>query len=527
MVRALSSNPQQALHTALQSAGIDPAQGKKELSAQQIQALSQHLAELPPVQKKWATEGLQKALAQDAFELQAQNKATFATLLGIPVERMAQKGDLRRQQPGSKNVLETTLQHKGKAGKLSGAQMEQLVASAQNLPPEMQALVFNSLAENSKSGRIEMDSKARKPFMRQMLQVAKDTALPSFLQEVENRISPRNDQFAQLMASGMCFEDLVAAFMMLVASSIQDDVKEKMREIEAADRRERMGGGLLNKATDALANKLGVTQSNIDVIEDVPGTSSGPQPGLTPDQVAKTRVALEAVVQSTDHHLQDDGVIDAVEGKKIVEKLNRLDGPVGDLVAASLLNAMRRSGLVAAEGSQPMVEWCKSRLGDDVDTSPLPAGKPGSPESDVAKSLSESPKLEDRIAGFMVDALLSSEKDIKEKMAAFKPIRDDMLQYPASAKAFDGATQVAAATTAAVAQESAPEKKEEKPGLMARVGEAVKDVVEDATTPTKSRQMMATELQTLMQEFSQVMQAMSNVLNAMHQTTMNSVRNIR
>ena len=145
----------------------------------------------------------------------------------------------------------------------------------------------------------------------------------------------------------------------------------------------------------------------------------------------------------------------------------------------------------------------------------------------MAKSLSESPKLEDRIAGFMVDALLSSEKDIKEKMAAFKPIRDDMLQYPASAKAFDGATQAAAATTAAVAQESAPEKKEEKPGLMARVGEAVKDVVEDATTPTKSRQMMATELQTLMQEFSQVMQAMSNVLNAMHQTTMNSVRNIR
>ena len=40
-----------------------------------------------------------------------------------------------------------------------------------------------------------------------------------------------------------------------------------------------MGDGLLNKATDALANTLGVTQSNIDVIEDVPGTSSGPQPG--------------------------------------------------------------------------------------------------------------------------------------------------------------------------------------------------------------------------------------------------------
>ena len=65
MVRALSSNPQQALNMALQSAGIDPAQGKKELSSQQIQALSQHLAELPPVQKKWATEGLQKALQKN------------------------------------------------------------------------------------------------------------------------------------------------------------------------------------------------------------------------------------------------------------------------------------------------------------------------------------------------------------------------------------------------------------------------------------------------------------------------------
>ena len=524
MVRAVSSNPQQALNMALQSAGIDPSQGKKELSTQQIQALSQHLAELPPVQKKWATEGLQQALAQDAFEVGAQSKATFATLMGVPVERLDPKGDLGGRRPGSQNVLATAMQQKIKPGRLSAAEMEQLVTSAQDLPPEMQALVFESLSENSKAGRIELDVKARKPFMRQMMQLAKESALPAFLQEIETRTSPRNDQFAQLMASGMCFEDLVAAFMMLVASSLQDDVKEKMREIEAADRRERAGGGLINKATDALANKLGITQGNIDVVEDVPGQTEGPQPGLTPDQVAKTRVALEAVVQSTDHHLQDDGVIDAHEAQKIVGKLNRLDGPVGDLVAASLLNAMRRSGLVAAEGSQPMVAWCKERLGNDVDTSPLPTGNPGSPESDVAKSLSESPKLEDRIAGFMVDALLSSDKSLKDKMAAFKPLRDDMLQFPASSKALAQVAAPVEAAPAPVAQEAA---KDDKPGLLERVGGAVKDVVEEATTPTKSRQMMATELQNLMQEFSQVMQAMSNVLNAMHQTTMNSVRNIR
>ena len=52
MVQALSRNPQQALQRAMQSAGIDPSAGKKELSNQQIQALQQHLAELPPVQKE-------------------------------------------------------------------------------------------------------------------------------------------------------------------------------------------------------------------------------------------------------------------------------------------------------------------------------------------------------------------------------------------------------------------------------------------------------------------------------------------
>ena len=43
-----------------------------------------------------------------------------------------------------------------------------------------------------------------------------------------------------------------------------------MRELEEAGRSEQRRG-LVNKATDALASKLGVTQSNIDVIEDVPG----------------------------------------------------------------------------------------------------------------------------------------------------------------------------------------------------------------------------------------------------------------
>jgi hypothetical protein len=399
-------------------------------------------------------------------------------------------------------------------------------------------LVFNSLANNSKNGRIEMDTKARKPFMRQMMQIAKESALPAFLNDVEKSISPQNDRISQLLSSNMCFEDLVAAFMMLVAGSLQDDVKEKMRELEAS-RRSEGRKGIFNKATDALANKLGVTQSNIHVVEDVPGQAQGAQPGLTPEQVAQTRTTLEAVVQSTHHHLTDDGVIDATEANKIVEKLSRLDGPVADLVASALLNAFRRSGLIATEGAGPMVEWCKGRLGNDVDVSPLPAGEPGSMETDVAKSLSESGKLEDKIAGFVVDAMLSSDKSLKEKMKAFKPIRKDMLSYPASAAAMKDVEQQVAQSgvSAHLAQEIGPK---DKPGLLERAGDVVKDaggalkdvaldVAQEALAPEpeKSRQMLMQELQTLMQQFSQVMQAMSNVMNSMHQTTMNSVRNIR
>ena len=538
MVQALSRNPQQAVQMAMRSAGIEPGQGKKELSGAQVQALAQHLAELPPVQKKWATEGLQKAFQTDAFEVNAKSKATFATLIGVPVERLAHKGDHDQRSGELRNVMSTAVSAKGKPGRLTGPQMEKLVNASAGLPPEMQALVFNSLANNSKLGRIEMDTKARKPFMRQMMQIAKESALPAFLNEVESSISPKNDSISQLLSSNMCFEDLVAAFMMLVAGSLQDDVKEKMRELEAS-RRSEDRKGVFNKATNALANKLGVTQSNIDVIEDVPAQAQGTQPGLTPEQVAQTRTTLEAVVQSTHHHLTDDGVIDATEANKIVEKLSRLDGPVADLVASSLLSAFRRSGLIATEGAGPMVEWCKGRLGDDVDVSPLPAGEPGKMESDVAKSLSESGKLEDKIAGFVVDALLSSDKSLKEKMKAFKPIRKDMLSYPASAAAMKDVEQKVAQSGVAekLASEIGPK---DKPGILERAGDAVKDAggaVKDvildvaqealAPEPEKSRQMLMQELQTLMQQFSQVMQAMSNVMNSMHQTTMNSVRNIR
>ena len=538
MVQALSRNPQQALQRAMQSAGIDPNAGKKELSHQQIQALQQHLAELPPVQKKWATEGLQKALQTDAFEVNAKSKATFATLLGVPVERLAQKGDHNQRAAELRNVLSTSVAARGKPGRLTGAEMEKLVNASAALPPQMQALVFNSLANNSKNGRIEMDTKARKPFMRQMMQIAKESALPAFLNELESTVSPQNDKISQLLSSNMCFEDLVAAFMMLVAGSLQEDVREKMRELEAS-RRSEDRRGLMNKATDALANKLGVTQSNIDVIEDVPGQNDGPKPGLTPEQVAQTRTALEAVVQSTHHHLTDDGVIDVTEAHKIVEKLSRLDGPVADLVASSLLNAFRRSGLIATDGAGPMVEWCKGRLGEDVDVSPLPAGEPGKMDSDVAKSLSESGRLEDKIAGFVVDALLSSDKSLKQKMNAFKPLRQDMLAYPASEAVMKDVAQSVAdsGATQKLAQELTPQ---EKTGILERASEAVKDaggVMKDAVLdvaqealapePEKSRQMLMQELQTLMQQFSQVMQAMSNVLNSIHQTTMNSVRNIR
>ena len=186
-----------------------------------------------------------------------------------------------------------------------------------------------------------------------------------------------------------------------------------------------------------------------------------------------------------------------------------------------------------------MVEWCKGRLGEDVDVSPLPAGEPGKMDSDVAKSLSESGRLEDKIAGFVVDALLSSDKSLKQKMNAFKPLRQDMLAYPASEAVMKDVAQSVAdsGATQKLAQELTPQ---EKPGILERAGEALKDaggamkdaaldVAQEALAPEpeKSRQMLMQELQTLMQQFSQVMQAMSNVLNSIHQTTMNSVRNIR
>ena len=74
-----------------------------------------------------------------------------------------------------------------------------------------------------------MDSKARKPFMRQMMQIAKESTLPSFINELESTVSPQNDKISQLLSSNMCFEDLVAAFMMLVAGSLQEDVRENAR----------------------------------------------------------------------------------------------------------------------------------------------------------------------------------------------------------------------------------------------------------------------------------------------------------
>jgi hypothetical protein len=282
-------------------------------------------------------------------------------------------------------------------------------------------------------------------------------------QSFETKGSGQVDYLSALMASSMCFEDLVAAFMMHMAGKIQDETKEKMEEVRRAERGEGPNRATANRAqgnkgshVDDLFKKRGLDRpagaqdTNGDGVisaaeaakaqgKPAAGASTSP---VDADYAAKTKRNLEAVVQSVHAHINDantPGVIDAKEAKKIAEKFERLEGPVEPLVARAMVNSLRSTPGVYLESDtfRPIVAWMKKTLGDDLDLSPLPRRNTGEATDPVAKQLRASDKLEDKIAGFVVDTLLCSDVALKDKMKDLKQLTNDMFADPKAAPALE------------------------------------------------------------------------------------------
>lgn len=579
------------------------------ISDGEAQKIVGELKNLPSVERAQAEQTLRELLVNDFFTVTPQARQQFAKAFGVQAKELEPKE--RAELVGlasARSAFQAGVQAIAKTPQIDKKTMKRIVDGAETyLDRPAQAYLGAVLRNASKEGTLKIDSDARKDFTRWVGKLESDQSVSNWSQSFETRGSGQVDYLSALMVSGMCFEDLVAAFMMHMAGKIQDETKEKMEEVRRAERGDGPRGVAANRPHQAATSRVDelFIQRGLDrpagaKDKDGAGAATGAEATksqanagaaganarpLAPEYAAKTKRNLEAVVQSVHAHMNDQGtpgVIDAREAAKIAEKFERLDGPVAPLVARAMVNSLRSTPGVDLESEtfSPMVAWMKKTLGDDIDLSPLPRRTAGEATDPVAKQLRASDKLEDKIAGFVVDTLLCSEVALKDKMKDLKQLTNDMFADPkagpalqevirpheGSAPAMQAAQNAEPALPAASASgkrnspmlpdpwegsatvppktggaklplgAANPAQISAQHAASPAAGQRGSVAPEAAATATqaagnaegpKSRQMLWEELKNLQNELAQIMQAMSNMLNSMHQNAMNSVRSIR
>jgi hypothetical protein len=253
------------------------------------------------------------------------------------------------------------------------------------------------------------------------------------------------------------FEQLLFAFMIHIAGQCETETREKMKQLEGKDHE-------FDPKTGAKHGAAGT-----------PGLSASAQKGV------------ESTLKAIDKSLKNDGAIDATEAAKIQKTLDKLDPSVKGPVATAFASSLRRSGMdLGKPEMKPLTDWVKSVLGDKTDLSPLPQGDASKAADDaMSNALLQSPKLEDKIAGYLTGVLMSSDKSVGDKLKGFKDI----------------AGPTAAATPTGPQEANDPR--------------------------NNSRAVLMEELKFKINERSEIMQAISGILNSCHALVENATRAIR
>lgn len=437
------------------------------ISDGEAQRIVGQLQKLPQAERTQAEQALRELLVNDFFTVTPNARQAFARAFGVRTQELEPRA--RAELVGlasARSAFQAGVQAMSKTPQIDRKSMKKIVTGAETyLDRPAQGYLAAVLRNASRDGTLKLDTDARKDFTRWVGSLERDQSVSAWSSNFDMRGSGQVDYLSQLMASGMCFEDLVAAFMMHVVGQLQKATEEKMEELQGAERtqatREAPASGAsapasrLNDlfqrrgldrpapAEDAAemgALAAGVTAAGTTGagVPAAAGSASGPSkaaPGTavaSSDYATQTRRNLEAVVQSVHAHMSatdnTPGVIDRKEAAQIAEKFDRLEGPVAPLVARALANTLRSTPGVDLQSDtfEPIVAWIQKSLGSETDLSPLPRRTPGEATDPIARQLRTSDKLEDKIASFVVDTLMSSDVALKDKMKDLKALTSEM-----------------------------------------------------------------------------------------------------
>jgi hypothetical protein len=468
---------------------IDPtSEDGMRVSNKEAEKIVGELDKLPQAERAGVVSDLQMLMQHDFFSVTKSARSLFASKMGVEEKSLLprEKAELVGLAE-EKSQFQMTVQRLAKPVSMNKAEMDNLIDKTQQfMPPEMQGLIAVSLQNAQSDGLLKLEGPARRSFVKFYGQQDVQAASKDWNTFVDSKGAGNVDYLSSIMMSGMCFEDMVAAFLSHFVSKQQEAQKEKMRELQDNDDLQRTSDRLKQlqqkamqqggqvELTDADKNQLGVLNKyGVGVQQDVPadakpGGADKPAEPTKPEvptepnkpavdtdaKVEEVKEKLTTLVSNVHKHLADTekdgstGIINRQEAVSIKKDLEALPDGVDKLVAQGLANTLRHTEGMADKLADPksalapLADFIKSKLGDDVDLSPDPAYKPGSGlNSDIAKKLfydgdKKKPRLENKLAAFLIDSLLVSEKNLDSKKQDLTRFTKELTKTPEARAAF-------------------------------------------------------------------------------------------
>jgi hypothetical protein len=413
----------------IRSALDGASQGGKAITAPEALAIIQQAQGVPEAQlQQLKAQVLHALTAKDGWSCEPDAAAAFAQFLGVPVDKLpAQKATRSEHTAAFTKARNEALPHA-----IPRAEFKEIMSNLdKHAPPELRDMVHASMLGLQKEGRIKLDPDSRKLLTRAVAQ--SPDGLQSALAHRDfsdvGLARPGSPSYlSMLIASGASFEEVLFAFLLMLADKADKKAMQAMEDLARAS----------EQKTGDVARPGEVVEGNgKDERVDTgsaggTGAAGGTGTALGQGDVAKTSKVLESMVQSA-HHMTTDtseggAQITINEAKKLVSYFERLPANVQKVMAGSLEKALQAGGVpLSGNAHFALDEWASKQLGRPLDVTP--GANPGEPtpyNAELAKELRASSKLEDKIASFIVDTMYKPELSLKAKMAPFKSLRLDM-----------------------------------------------------------------------------------------------------
>lgn len=469
-IAGLSPQSFQKVNQLLKEVGkaVDPkSPGQATITEAEAGKILEAYEKLNAGEKAVVAKTLQTFFQQDVFTVDEGARAAFAKALGVDAK------SLEPQAPASaspiRSVMKAAMQALTRPVGVDKKSFDELKASLKDAPREIGDFLMSALKGASEDGNIKMDGEARREFTKEFAARNQDGAVSWLSNKFGDEFVKKMPPMAlSMLSSPPFFEEIIAALMITLVNQTNEEVIREQMMIDSTLKADQKKTDTLKGAQKSEIQKdlQGQGDANGAGATGGPGKveGAGPQGG---GQVASTKGKLEAVVTSIDSRMKD-GFISREDAVAIRGKLERFDkgDPVTKLLAEAMGTAMQHSGLldnrVVAPRLEPISEWVKEVTG----TTSFPKPEGISSDKPLARALMESDKLEQRLAGFLVEAFVDRPKTsaraatqsgasapaadgagptptqtARQTMEKFKPLLQQMLQQAAPAELEKGAPQ--------------------------------------------------------------------------------------